>query len=295
MTSEETVGTYLTREKTLVKSKIKDAALWHSNIDEADAYHICNGLIKTGLKSRMLQRVSKFKTYKELFNNIEDKWERSYFMEDYLAEKEDTPSTAAEVDEIYAWNETTTDDPTSAEILAEVNEVYHKYGRYPTQCGYWTPGPRPHNARTPFRGGRGNQRPFNPRYNNPRHLNTTVANQAYTFNGTTPHASVSYAPGTFNMGAPFYTHQQVPYNYQSHQQQTQNPQYRNNSFMEKQNNVTPQTDAATLVEKLQQLILMHKSQAHQVNEKQVATPQPGTTWDLKATVELPKAQEEQSE
>ena len=75
MTSEETVGKYLARAKTLVKSKIKDAALWHSNIKEADAYHICNGLLKTGLKSRMFRRVSKFKTYKDLFNNIENEWQ----------------------------------------------------------------------------------------------------------------------------------------------------------------------------------------------------------------------------
>ena len=64
-------------------------------------------------------------------------------MEDDLAGKEDCPTTATEVDEINAWNKTTTDDPVEAEILAEVNEVYHKYGRYPTHCGYWTPGPRP--------------------------------------------------------------------------------------------------------------------------------------------------------
>ena len=83
--------------------------------------------------------MSQFKTYKELFNNIEDEWERSYFMEDDFAGKEDTPSVAAEVDEIYAWNKTTTDDPMEAEMLAEVNKVYHKYGRYPTQLGYWTP------------------------------------------------------------------------------------------------------------------------------------------------------------
>ena len=97
--------------------------------------------------------MSKFKTYKELFNNIEDEWERSYFMEDNFAGKEGTPSAPAEVDEIYTWNEMTTDDPTEAELLAEVNEMYHKYCRYPTQHGYWTPGPRPHNAKTPFRGG----------------------------------------------------------------------------------------------------------------------------------------------
>ena len=216
-------------------------------------------------------------------------------MEDNFAGKEDTPSAAAEVDEIYAWNKTTTDDPTEAEMLAEVNKVYHKYSRYPLQCGNWTPGPRPHNVRTPFRKGRGNQRPFNPRYNNPRYLNMLVANQAYIFNGTTPHASISYAPGTFNMGAPFSTHQQVPYNYQPIQLQTQNQQYCNNSFAEKQNIATPQSDAAALVEKLQQLILTHKNQAHQVNEVQMVTPQPSNTWDLKAAAELPMAQEDQSE
>ena len=78
--SEETVGKYLTRAKTLVKSKIKDATSWNLDIDEADTYHVCNGLLKAGLKSRMLRRVSQFKTYKELFNNIEDEWEQSSLM-----------------------------------------------------------------------------------------------------------------------------------------------------------------------------------------------------------------------
>ena len=73
MNSEETVGEYLTRAKTLVESKIKNTTSWHQDIDEADAYHVCNRLIKMGLKSRMLRRVSQFKTYKELFSNIEDK------------------------------------------------------------------------------------------------------------------------------------------------------------------------------------------------------------------------------
>ena len=216
-------------------------------------------------------------------------------MEDDFAGKEDTPSVAAEVDEIYAWIKTTTDNPTEAEMLAEVNEVYHKYCRYPTQCGYWTPRPRPQNFRPPFRGGQGIQRPFTPWYNNPRHLNTTVANQAYTFNGTTPHASVSYAPGTFNMGASFSTYQLVPYNHQQNQLYTQNQQYHNNSFAEKQNNVTLQSDATALIKKLQQLILTHKNTAHHVNEVQVVTPKPSTTWDLKAAVELPSTQEDQSE
>ena len=72
MTSEETVGEYLTRARTLVKSKMKNIAMWHSEFDKVDAYHICNKLLKTGLKSRMLRRVSQFKTYKEFFNNIKD-------------------------------------------------------------------------------------------------------------------------------------------------------------------------------------------------------------------------------
>ena len=138
-------------------------------------------------------------------------------------------------------------------------------------------------------------RSFTPRYNNPRHLNTTVANQAYTFNGTTPNTSISYAPGTFNVEAPFSTYQQVLYNQQQNQAYTQNQQYRNNSFMDKQNNQTSQSDAAALVEKLQQLLLAHKNPAHQVNGVKVMTPQPGTMWDLKVAVELPTTLEDQSE
>ena len=40
------------------------------------------------------------------------------------------------------------------------------------------------------------------RHNNykPRQQNTTVANQAYTFNGSGPQPNVSYAPSSFNTG-----------------------------------------------------------------------------------------------
>ena len=149
MNSEETVGKYLTR----AKSKLKDATAWHHDIDEADAYHICNGIIKTGLKTRMLRRLFQFKSYKDLFNNIEEEWDWSYFMEDNFASKEDAPNTATEVDKINTWNETTTDNPVEAEILAEVNEVYHKCGRYPSHHRYWNTGPRSQNPSAPFRGG----------------------------------------------------------------------------------------------------------------------------------------------
>ena len=75
MNNEETVGEYLARAKTLVKSKLKDVTAWHHDIDEADAYHVCYGIIKAGLKSRMLRRLFQFKSYKDLFNNIEEEWD----------------------------------------------------------------------------------------------------------------------------------------------------------------------------------------------------------------------------
>ena len=40
MNSKETVGEYLARAETLVKSKIKDATSWNSDIDEADMHHV---------------------------------------------------------------------------------------------------------------------------------------------------------------------------------------------------------------------------------------------------------------
>ena len=214
-------------------------------------------------------------------------------MEDNFAGKEDNPTTATEVDKINAWNEATTDDPVEAEILAEVNEVYHKYGRYPTHHRYWTPGPRPQKSRTPFRGGQGYQKSFTPRYNNPRHQNTTVAKQANTLNGTTLNTSINYTPGTFNMGPPFNTYQ-IPCNQQQNQTYAQNQHYHNMSFAE-QSSKAPQPDATTIMEQLKQLLLAHKNPVHQVNEVKVMAPQPGTTWDLKAAAELPTAQEDQFE
>ena len=153
MNSEETVGEYLARAKTLVKSKLKDATAWHHDIEEADTYHVCNRIINTGLKSRMVRRLSQFKTTcKDLFNNIEEEWDQSYFMEDDFASKEDAPTTATDMDEINTWTKTATDDPVEAEILAEVNEVYHcMAGTH--RCRYWNAGPRSKNPRAPFRGG----------------------------------------------------------------------------------------------------------------------------------------------
>ena len=76
-------------------------------------------------------------------------------MEEDFAGKGNTQGTATEVDEIYAWKKAILEDHTKAEMLAEVNKVYHRYGRYSTQCGYWASGPIPQGIRAPFRGGRG--------------------------------------------------------------------------------------------------------------------------------------------
>ena len=46
-----------------------------TEFDEVDNYHVCNELLKIGLKSRILRRVSQFKTYKNFFDYIEDEWE----------------------------------------------------------------------------------------------------------------------------------------------------------------------------------------------------------------------------
>ena len=120
-----------------------------------------------------------------------------------------------------------------------------------------------------------------------------MANQAYTFNGTTPNANMGYTPGTFNMGAPFNTYQ-VPYNQQQHPSYAQNQQYHNNSFAE-QSSKTQQQDTTAIIEQLRELLLPQKNPAHEVNEVRATMPQPGKTWDLKAAAELPTAQEEQSE
>ena len=94
------------------------------------------------------------------------------------------------------------------------------------------------------------------------------------------------------MGMPFNTYQ-VLYNQQQNQSYPQNQQYHNNSFAE-QNSKIPQQDATAIIEQLRQLLLPQKNSVHQVNKIKATTPQPGTTWDLKAAAELPTAQEDQS-
>ena len=289
MTSDETVGEYLARARTLIKSKIKSGAMWSTEFDDTDAYHVCIRLLKTGLKARMLRRVTQFKSYKALFNHIKDKSEWTYFMEDNFAEQKNTQGTPMEVNEMYAWSKTLPEDQAEADMLAEVNEVYHRYGRFPMQCGYWIPGPRPQGVRALYRGGHRGLKPHLSRH-------TTVANQAYTFNGTTPHASINYTKGTFNMGGPFSTPYQAPYRYQPNQQQMQPLHQRFNSFMHEQNSNITQTDpTTTLIEQLQKLLSNHKKQVHQVNKVQASQPQPSVQWDLNTLTDGPQSQDDISE
>ena len=46
-------------------------------------------------------------------------------MEEDFTGKGDTQGTAAEVDKINTWNDALPEDHTEAEMLAEVNKVYH--------------------------------------------------------------------------------------------------------------------------------------------------------------------------
>ena len=97
------------------------------------------------------------------------------------------------------------------------------------------------------------------------------------------------------MGAPFSTHHQVPYGYQSNQQQAQLLQQRVNSFAQDQSNSIAQTDTTMLLDQLHKLLNNHRRQAHQVNEVQVAAAQASTTWDLSTPAELPQGQQDESE
>ena len=101
MSRDETVGEYLMRARTL----IKNSSMWHTEFEEEDSYHVCNGLLKTGPKSRILRRVSQIQSYKNFFDHIKDEWEQSYFMEDNFAEQNNTQSTTTDVNKIYTFNE----------------------------------------------------------------------------------------------------------------------------------------------------------------------------------------------
>ena len=111
-----------------------------------------------------------------------------------------TNQTSGEVNEIQEWEETPTDDPQEQAFQAEVNKVFQRYGRHYNNyqpCHQGSNGYRPqYNRFNQNRSGRFSSNCFN----TPRHQSTTVANQAYTFNGTTAHPSNKLRTGNTKHG-----------------------------------------------------------------------------------------------
>ena len=64
MLEEETVGEYLARSRTLIKTKLKDHTQWNSEYNDTDAFHICNGISKPRLQSCMLPRIHRYSSTK---------------------------------------------------------------------------------------------------------------------------------------------------------------------------------------------------------------------------------------
>ena len=146
-----------------------------------------------------------------------------------------------------------------------------RYGQYPPQTNQYNNllhGPRPQVHKLQHQRGSCMGQPHT--HNPPRHQNTTVFNQAFTFNEMTPQASINYTPGTFNIGpvnqnwGPQFTPQyQILYHYQFGNQPQ--PQLQNfNSFMQNQGN-NPNTNhmqtenAATLQDQPAKLLNTTKS------------------------------------
>ena len=209
------------------------------------------------------------------------------------------------MNEIQEWEETPTDDPQEQAFQAEVNEVFQRYGRHytnnqPRHQG--TNGYRfQHNRFNQNRNGRFTNNHFsNPRQFTPRHQSTTVANQAYTFNGTTAHPNISYAPGMLNMGL---MHQQWGYQNQDNQYQPYCNQYGNkqqtpafNSFAQSNTQTSTKNttnNTSTILDQMTKLLSSLKAQTHQVQEIQAQT----TTemWDLGQAAELPQITTDNSE
>ena len=46
MKEEETVGEYLARYRTLIKTKLKTRSQWLSDYNDIDAFHVCNRINK---------------------------------------------------------------------------------------------------------------------------------------------------------------------------------------------------------------------------------------------------------
>ena len=151
MKEEETVGEYLARSRTLIKTKLKDRNQWLMDYNDTDAFHVCNRINKARLRSCMLPRVQKYSSYKEFFDSIEEEWDRGYIMEDDFIEK-----PKQEFNELQYWEEQTPEDQQEMMIQAEICQIFQKYGRQPPPYGQYR-GQRPTDSRQysgkPYRGG----------------------------------------------------------------------------------------------------------------------------------------------
>ena len=218
MKEDETLGEYLARARTLFKAKLKLDTQWNEEYDPSNMWYVVNGLTLTNLKNHISKKLSTYKSYKQCFNHIEEEWQKTHYLDgEYTSQTQNS----SKVNEIQEWEETPTDDPQEQAFQAEVNEVFQRYGRHYTNnqpCHQGTSEYRfQHNRFNQNRNGRFTNNHFsNARQFTPRHQSTTVANQAYTFNSTTAHPNVSYAPGTLNMGP---MHQQWGYQNQDSQYQ----------------------------------------------------------------------------
>ena len=290
MKENETLGEYLARARTLFKAKLKLDTQWDEEYDPFDMWYIVNGLTLTHVKNRISKKLNTYKSYKQCFDHIEEEWEKTHYLDG-----EYTNQTSSEVNEIQEWEETPTDDPQNQAFQAEVNEVFQRYGRH---YNNYQPHHQGSNSYRPqynrFNQNR-NGRFSSNRFNTPRHQSTTVANQAYTFNSTTTHPNVSYAPGTLNMGP---MHQQWGYQNQPYHSQYGNKQQTPafNSFTQSNTQTgtksTPD-NTGTIIEQMVKLLSSLKAQTHQVQEIQAQTT--SETWDLSQATELPQTTTDSSE
>ena len=292
MKEGETLGEYLARARTLFKAKLKLDTQWDEEYNPSDMWYIVNRLTLTNLKNHISKKLSTYKSYKQCFDHIEEEWEKTHYLD---GEYTNQAQNSSEVNEIQEFKETPTDDSQEQAFQAEVNEVFQRYGRHYTnyQPHYQGPnGYRPqHNRFNQNRNGRFS----NNHFNTPRHQSTTVANQAYTFNGTTTHPNVSYVPGTLNMGP---MHQQWGYQNQPYHSQYGNKQQTPafNSFAQSNTQTSTKNtpdNTGTIIEQMVKLLNSLKAQTHQVQEIQVQT----TTemWDLSQATELPQITTDSSE
>ena len=265
-------------------------------------WYVVNGLTLTNLKNHISKKLSNYKSYKQCFDHIKEEWEKTHYLDGKYTSQ---AQNSSKVNEIQEWEETPADDPQKQAFQAKVNEVFQKYGRHYTNSKPWyqgTNGYRFQNNRfNQNRNGRFMSNCFsNPWQFTPRHQSTTVANQAYTFNGTTVHPSISYAPGTLNMGS---MHQQWGYQSQDNQYQPYHNQYGNkqqkptfNSFAQSSTQANPKNttdNTSAILEQMTKLLSNLKAQSHQVQQMQAQTTT--EAWDLGQAAKLPQVTADSSE